>query len=874
MQNTSVWAYENECGVREQISCDVLVLGGGLSGCFAAIAAARRGQSVVLVEKGAVERSGSAGTGFDHWESACTNPCSGVSAEEIAWAYVREQDWYSNGIAHYIECREGYDRLLDVERFGGKVRDTDGEFKGAPFRDDETGLMFAYDYKNRFTLRVWGSTFKPALYKELKRLGVRVCDRVEATALLVVPEADETAGGSGQHDGMAASGGESGDQTRSEASAAPAKTGRLRGVGALGMNVRTGRFYIFRSKSTVLCMSRPARVWLFDPDLTGLCEFRPMQSIGSGHAMGWRAGLEFTMMEKNVRAEFSAAGRSFPPYGAGNNHNTWYAATMVDARGVEIPYADRDGRELTTVLERYMPAPGQKFFLKGGVIDNPKYEYRGPETLPFEELARRGYQLPFYADLSRMPEMERKVIWGMMVGEEAKTKIPILKNYTDRGFDPSKHRLQSYGTGWQSANFLEQERQFFGAPGGFMHDWDLKTNADGIYVAGDTLFASDCAGFACATGYYAGRKAAEAAHACLQTESEENSSSVRSASSAESMHGAADGMEQAVASQIEAEYARLYAPLLNRGDPQALGWRELNAAISKAMQNYCGGAKCDDLFREGLRLLKSYETDLVPHLSCANPHDLMRTHEVLDILTVAQIVLQASLLRKKSSAPLSFVRTDHPEQEEEGERRHIVIHQEHGQAVSREVALDYFGDLQTEYERRNASYIEEEAAAKYTLADAAGNNDTSYSDTAAPMADGEGSLPGTQPVSAVTDAGVRLSGSTDKPAAPALDPAALKGYEYALGEVPCSVRPIRYDPEKCIGCNSCVRVCQCDILFPSTKKGETPKVLYPGECYYCGACVMACPKPGAITLEHPVMNRARFIPADPPAETEAEETIR
>ena len=84
------------------------------------------------------------------------------------------------------------------------------------------------------------------------------------------------------------------------------------------------------------------------------------------------------MMEKSVRAEFSSAGRSFPPYGTGNNHNTWYAATMVDARGVEIPYVDRDGRELTTVLDRYLPAPGQKFFLKGGVIDDPKYEYRGP----------------------------------------------------------------------------------------------------------------------------------------------------------------------------------------------------------------------------------------------------------------------------------------------------------------------------------------------------------------------------------------------------------------------------------------------------------------------------------------------------------------
>ncbi len=405
MEQTYKWPYENEAGQEETLTCDVLVLGGGLSGCFAAIAAARRGQSVILVEKGVTERSGCAGTGFDHWESACTNPCSQVTPEEIAEAYVREQDWFSNGIAHYIECREGYDRLLDMERFGGKIRDTEDEFAGAEFRDDETKLMFAYDYKNRFTLRVWGSTFKPALAKELKRLGVKVLDRTEATALLTAVN----------------------------------EKGEKQGAGAMGMNVHTGKFYIFRAKATVMCMSRPARVWLFNSDTVGLCEFRPLQSIGSGHAMGWRAGMEFTMMEKSVRAEFSAAGRSFPPYGTGNNHNTWYAATMVDARGVEIPYVDRDGKELKTVSERYYPAPGQKFFLKGGVIDNPKYEYRGPETLDFDTLMKRGYQLPFYADLSRMPEMERKVIWGMMVGEEAKTKIPIYENYKERGFDPEAY---------------------------------------------------------------------------------------------------------------------------------------------------------------------------------------------------------------------------------------------------------------------------------------------------------------------------------------------------------------------------------------------------------------------------------------------------
>ena len=637
------WPYENEVGKQEIVESDLLVLGGGLSGCFAAIAGARRGLKVVLVEKGATEKSGAGGTGFDHFESACTNPCSKVTPEEIAEAYVEEQDYFSNGIMHYIGCREGYDRLIDLEKFGGKIRDIEDEFAGAPFRDEKTKLMFAYDYANKLTIRVWGSTFKPALRKELTRLGVKVYDRVEATALL---------------------------------------TNGNKGAGAIGMNTRTGKIMVFHAKSTVLCMSRPARVWLFDSDLTGLSEFRPFQSIGSGHAMGWRKGMEFALMEKNIRAEFSAAGRSFPPYGTGNNHNTWYAATMVDARGVELPYVDRDGNELKTVLERYMPAPGQKFFLKGGVIDNPKYEFRGPETVDFEELMRRGYQLPFYADLSKMPDYERRVIWGMMVGEEAKTKIPIYQYYTDKGFDPSKHKLQSYGTGWQSAAFLDQERQFFGAPGGIMIDWDLKTNIDGIYAAGDAIFGSDCAGYACATGYYAGRKASEYA---------KNSELLDYAQE-----------------DVEEEMKRLYAPLYV-DEEEGMNWKELNKAISKAMQNYCGGSKCEDLLLEGLDLLNSFEEKYVPKLTASNPHDLMRIHEVLDILTVSKMVIYASLNRKSSNTSLSFIRTDYPETDPVRDQHHNIISQVNGEVKVREVPLDYFGNLKEEYEKRNQDYIKEEA---------------------------------------------------------------------------------------------------------------------------------------------------------------------
>lgn len=355
---------------------------------------------------------------------------------------------------------------------------------------------------------------------------------------------------------------------------------------------------------------------------------------------------------------------------------------MVDARGVEIPYVDRDGNELKTVKERYYPAKGQKFFLKGGVIDNPKYEYRGPETLPFDELMRRGYQLPFYADLSRMPDAERRVIWGMMVGQEGKTKIPVLESLTERGFDPTRHRLQSYGTGWQSAAFLAQERQLFGAPGGIFHDWDLKTNLEGLYAAGDQLYASDCCGFAAATGYYAGRKAAAASETLSLEKPEED--------------------------EIGREKERLYAPLYVE---DGIDWRELNKAISKAMQNYCGGIKNDMLLRQGLELLASYEKDWVPALSCKNPHELMRAHEVMDILEVCKLILNACLLRKSSSAPLCFERSDYPEMDPKEDQCFITIYQEDGEIRSRRVPKEYYGDVKTGYEACNQDYIREEAPA-------------------------------------------------------------------------------------------------------------------------------------------------------------------
>ena len=81
------WPYKNEYGQTETVEADVLVLGGGLAGCFAAISAARKGKKVILVEKGATKRSGSAGTGF---------PC--VFSRKIFWKAAKESLFWGRSI--------------------------------------------------------------------------------------------------------------------------------------------------------------------------------------------------------------------------------------------------------------------------------------------------------------------------------------------------------------------------------------------------------------------------------------------------------------------------------------------------------------------------------------------------------------------------------------------------------------------------------------------------------------------------------------------------------------------------------------------------------------------------------------------------------
>ena len=83
------WPYPIEYGQEQEVETDILVVGGGIAGCWAAISAARNGAKVALVDKADTIRSGQGGPGCDHWCVTPANPHSKVDPDEWAKKLVK-----------------------------------------------------------------------------------------------------------------------------------------------------------------------------------------------------------------------------------------------------------------------------------------------------------------------------------------------------------------------------------------------------------------------------------------------------------------------------------------------------------------------------------------------------------------------------------------------------------------------------------------------------------------------------------------------------------------------------------------------------------------------------------------------------------------
>jgi len=630
------WPYPVNYDKVNEIVSDVLIIGGGVAGIRAAISAAQSGAKVTLAEVGHAKRSGAGGAGVDHWHGACTNPCSKVTPEQYTKGCYDSMQGYTGAHVRYIITNESWDTLVECEKMGMRIRDVEDEFKGAEFRDEETKLLFAYDYDNRHIIRIWGYNVKSVIYAEMERLGVNIQNRICTTSLLT----------------------EDGRQG-------------ARVVGATGIHTRTGEFYIFRAKATIIATGGAGRLFQFTPELTAPSSMSDMSSAGVGHAIGWRAGAEFVLMEKSGPGALS--GHGYAPYSMGNSSNTYHGAPIVDANGKEVPWVDAFGHPIKTIGERFRCGSGQKFQLGIGIGISaylPEYRQNDPvRDLP-ERIAKGEFTLPFYIDLTRMSEHERRVLWGLMVGNEGKTRIPIYDTFNKAGFDPDRDMLQApvmtlegYANScfWAArANTPPYVRM---GGGSYLVDWDLKTSLEGLYAAASaTAYGGGCHGESHATGRYAGRKAALYAR------------------NAPDPVGDLD--------QIESEKSRVYASV-NR-DREGIGWKEVNHAIARVMQDYCGRHKNEQTLKMGLRLLRELRETEMASAYASNPHELGRLLECSSLIDFGEAMMEASLVRKASSAILDFHRLDYPEMDPPEWNKLLPIKQSNGKAVARELPLDYF----------------------------------------------------------------------------------------------------------------------------------------------------------------------------------------
>ena len=605
------WPYPVAYEKETRVECDVLIVGGGLAGAFAAINATKKGARVAVTDKAPIVRSGCAGVGIDHWGLVHTAPCSRYSPDDMVERGMMSRskgDPYSAEVAHYITMHESYEALLELEEYGIDIRDSEDEFAGAPFRDEETKLMFAYDYINKHTLRLKGADLKPALYKEMKRLGIEMYDRVMTTSLLT-------------EDGMQGS----------------------RVIGATGVNTRTGEFYIFNAKATILSTGKPLRLWEFATDLVGSnAHHDDPNSAGDGDVMAWRAGAKLMLMEKS---HSTSGGRRYPAYGTGNMDNTWRPCSIVDVTGKEIPWQDRDGNILTNPEDRMKPTPGQTYMSAGG--SQVPYEMRSP-TLIYDlaERIRSGeYKLPFYADMTNLPEYERRAIFGLMLGNEGKTKVPVLDMLKNAGFDPEKDMLQAnvlspeyMGTdqpwwdvktpGIGGPNI--RDTAFMGG-GGLVVDWSMKSSLDGLYAAGNQIAGLSGASSAAATGRFAGRNAAVYARDTQNIQPSE--------------------------AQIAAEKERVYAFVQRE---EGYGWKEVQLGLCRIMQDYCGDYRSREVMEMGLWWFDSIRENELAAAVAANPHDLGKVLDCDNRLTIGEIMLHQCLARDASSPRLGVNRLDYP----------------------------------------------------------------------------------------------------------------------------------------------------------------------------------------------------------------------
>ena len=228
---------------KKIIETDLLVIGGGAAGCYAAVTARREDPKldVTVIEKAHIERSGCLAAGINAI-NAYLNP--GETPESYlhyvkndSYGLVRDDLVYSIGRGLNKVTRE-------VEDWGLKIlKDEDGNYLKRSSR----------------SIKIEGENFKQVLAAEVERSGVRILNKTAALNYIQ-------------------------------------KDGRV--CGAFALNLREDKFYVIKAKA-VICATGGA-AGIYEPNNSGQAKHKmwyPPFNTGAGYAMGIRAGAEMTTFE-------------------------------------------------------------------------------------------------------------------------------------------------------------------------------------------------------------------------------------------------------------------------------------------------------------------------------------------------------------------------------------------------------------------------------------------------------------------------------------------------------------------------------------------------------------------------------------------------
>jgi len=219
----------------KEINTDLLIIGGGTAGCYAAVEAKEKDPSlkVTIFEKGHIDRSGCLAAGMNAI-NAYINP--GETVESFV-KYVR---YDARGL-----IRE--DLVSSVgEELNKAVKKV--ESWGLPILKDEEG---EYQARGRWNIKINGESLKPILADAARKSGAEIYNRVIVTNLLT-------------------------------------KNGSV--VGATGFGVRDGEFYVAKAKAVIIATGGASGI--YKPNNDGSAHHKIWYSpfnTGAGYAMGIRA---------------------------------------------------------------------------------------------------------------------------------------------------------------------------------------------------------------------------------------------------------------------------------------------------------------------------------------------------------------------------------------------------------------------------------------------------------------------------------------------------------------------------------------------------------------------------------------------------------